>query len=311
MMKILNICLLILISTFSYAQQVKGIIEDSISGEKISYATVYIKNTPSKGCYSNANGVFNITCSTSDTLCIIALGYTKVFVPVNNTMLNSYTNFKLVRENKLLPEVIVSNAKRKTNIKLSLGFHKRKKEIRYPAILGEKYIVFIDSAIKKDEYIISKLYFSIAKPYPYYINNDGYSFGRKKFSKGSVRILLYDADTVNNEGSFKNLLPEDIICEAELKNYLLKVDVSKFNIAFPNRGVYLGLEWLGEKDSDTSLMVYKYNIAPEYFTSRNNNPKSLISFFGNKFYNPFDVPENKKSIPKDIPNFGLELIKTD
>ncbi|MBW7952997.1 MAG: carboxypeptidase-like regulatory domain-containing protein [Chitinophagaceae bacterium] len=303
--------MLLLISTFSYAQQVKGIIEDSISGEKISYATVYIKNIPSKGCYSNANGVFNITCSTSDTLCIIALGYKKIFIPVDNTLFNSHTNFKLIRENKLLPEVVVTNAKRKTNNKISVGFHKRKKEISSPAILGGKIIVFIDSEIKKDEYIISKLFFSIAKPYPYYINRDGYSFGRKKFSKGSVRILLYDADTVNNAGNFKRLLPEDIICEAELKNYLLKADVSKFNIAFPDSGVYLGLEWLGEKDSDTSVMVYKYNIAPEYFSSRMNNPKSLISSFANKFYDPYEIPENKNIPHKDVPNFGLELIKID
>ena len=36
------------------------------------------------------------------------------------------------------------------------------------------------------------------------------------------KVKQYDADTVNNEGNFKNLLPEDIICEAKLKNYLLK-----------------------------------------------------------------------------------------
>jgi hypothetical protein len=306
-MRIFNILLLILFIKSGFAQSVRGIIEDSLTGEKISYATIYLKNLPTKGCYSNAEGFFSISCCNSDTFCISAIGYKKTEVSASPIIDESLGHYRLIRENKPLPDVVITSKKCTANCKLSLGFHKNKKEISFPGTLGGKIIVFIDSIPIEGHYIISNLCFSIAKPYPFYINDGVHGVvSREKYSKGLVRVLLYDADTANNAGNFKSLLSEDIICLVALKNYLLKVDVTKFRIPFPDKGVYVGLEWLGEKNSNVDN-----NLAPECFESKSIKYKKLNSFYGSNFYDPFEKSQNKSPSIRHIPNFGVELVKTN
>lgn len=239
----------------------------------------------------------------TETICITSIGYSKLCINVVDKGVDTPI-FKLKQENNILPDVIVGRDKYNTSSKIIVGFHKKKKKTTYPGTKGAKIITFIDSAINKDKFVISKLFFSIAKATPFEINQDGYNLSREKYTNGIVRILLYDADTTKKAEKFINILPEDIICEIANKTHIFKVDILKYNIRLPEKGVYLGLEWLGEKNND--LVVD--NITPNYFRSDKLNSKNLLSFFGNSFYDP-SVKFN--TVSKDVPNFGLELIKIE
>jgi hypothetical protein len=295
--------LFFLIACSGYCQNIKGIVLDSISGNGIEYATVYSKNNPQKGGYSKENGFFSIRCSPSDTICISAIGYHSLFfVPKPN---DTVVHYRLAREVIVLPELVVKSKKPDPNAeKLSLGFHKQKKEFFAVGVLGGKKMVFIKPIEKAGDYAISDLLFSITKPKVFAIEETQ----RKEYKKGLVRILLYQIDSTSNELFFKSLLPEELVCEVAKKNYLLKVDVRKYNILFPSTGLYMGLEWLGEKDSDST--VINHNLSPWIGGSNSTDFKVLESLFGKKFYDPYS--DKTQEIPfKFVFNFGLEVIKVD
>lgn len=115
-------------------------------------------------------------------------------------------------------------------------------------------------------------------------------------------MLLFDADTSKGLCA-SSLLHESIVLVVTLKKQILRVNLSEYKIPFPKDGVYLGLEWLGEIDSDVN-----HNNAPYYYGCRTDQAKTLISFFGGAFYDLFDKNINSSFI-KYAPSFGLELIK--
>jgi hypothetical protein len=282
-----TIYLILLFSTSlkGYCQYSKGVVVDSASGQAIQYATIYIKSDPRKGTYSDEKGYFQIKCSPLDTLCISSIGYHGVSVVTAGAgYINHYT---LIKDIVTLPSVLVSTKKQSTEI--SLGYYQSKKDITYPGTPGGKVCVLMNPVRDAGKYLISSLFFSL----------DRCRIG--EHSRGSFRILLFTIDSTVNEPIHQNLLPVELVFEKANTATLLKVDVAKYNIIYPPTDLYIGLEWLGEKNSTLSA-----NICPCYFQSYNTSPfKTLNSFFGSAYYDPMKKKENATIIKKTVPNFGL------
>lgn len=291
-MKYLLFITLLLSASPAFSQHLQqGKLIDSITGEPIAYATVFIKANPRKGVYSRENGMFTLSCKTTDSIAIVAIGYNTAYIlpAITDTPLI----YRLSRHTHALPPVIVSNNKAPD---IPLGFHVNKKDIVFPGTLGGKIMVYIPPD-QKYTALITSLHFSIAKP-------RGTS---SKNNRGKLRVLLYAADTSSVNLIGESLLASELIISPQNKSHMFSVDVKDHHITMPSPGVYLGLEWLGEENNNSTN-----NIAPFYFRSQVITPfKTLESFFESAYYDPYLRIENKKLPIKYVPNFGLQVKKID
>ncbi|MFM9440791.1 carboxypeptidase-like regulatory domain-containing protein [Flavobacterium psychrophilum] len=105
--------LLFSIITFSYSQNISGIILDSISKKPLELASVTLNKT-NRGVYSDAEGKFKISLTNeNDYLLISYLGYTTKKVCASNFIKTKENNsiFYLSSTTERLNEVFVQNKK--------------------------------------------------------------------------------------------------------------------------------------------------------------------------------------------------------
>jgi len=100
------IILIFLFSTVVLNAQLRGIIVDSSSGEPLSYASVYLKNTRI-GTFTNDDGVFKLPIKeTNDTLLIRYLGYEDKIISLNT---DTFINIQMKQTIIHLSEVKITN----------------------------------------------------------------------------------------------------------------------------------------------------------------------------------------------------------
>jgi hypothetical protein len=134
---------------------------------------------------------------------------------------------------------------------------------------GSILLIFIPNEDSRKNRVITKLKYELSA-----INREN-----EKVNKGVVRVRLYSSlDTAIYPKS--DLLQENIIQTIPLKyKQTLIVDISKYKIVFPASGVFVGLEWLGEKNNS-----YEINLNPAFVATKAKvDPFSFISFYGKPF----------------------------
>jgi hypothetical protein len=280
---------IIILNINAYTQQIHGKIINSITKEPLPFSTIIIKNDKLSGAYANEDGEFIIIQKIEkDTLIISCIGYLNKEISIKEFLHDYNSIIELTPTINQLPTFIASNI---NVIPIEIGFIKLNKSIVQGGIKGGIVLVRIPNEYDTIYHKITSLNFTFAPSVE----------PGQKHNNGVVRIKLYDCDSNTYEPS-QNLLPEDVILTIPNPLFpwskdVINVDISKYNIQFPSNGIFLGLEWLGEKKNNLI-----YNISPVVCYSRDiTEYSSRSSFFGRKFINTFDARD------KRVPMFGITI----
>jgi hypothetical protein len=216
--------------------------------------------------YTNEEGIFSISVANNDSLKISCIGYKdsviKHFEKLSLSTIELRPNFIL------LNEVVVNNSLKRSSSTLG-NIGKEYKTFNQGGSKGSILLIFIPNQDSRKNRVITKLKYELSA-----INREN-----EKVNKGVVRVRLYSSiDTAIYPKS--DLLQENIIQTIPLKNkQTLIVDISKYKIVFPASGVFVGLEWLGEKNNS-----YEINLNPAFVAAKSKvDPFSFISFYGKPF----------------------------
>lgn len=216
--------------------------------------------------YTNEEGIFSISVANNDSLKISCIGY-------KDSVIKHFENLSLstieLRPNFiLLNEVVVNNSLKRSSS--TLGYTGREyKTFNQGGSKGSILLIFVPNEDPSKNRVITKLNYELRV-----INREN-----EKINKGVVRVRLYSSsDTAIYPKS--DLLQENLIQTIPLKNkQTLIVDISKYKISLPANGVFVGLEWLGEKNNS-----YEINLNPAFVAAKSKvDPFSFISFYGKPF----------------------------
>ena len=242
--------------------------------------------------YTDDQGIFHLLVTKNDSLKIICVGY-KDSVIKNSESLN-LSSIELRPNFFLLDEVVIKSIYKGSSY--SLGNTGKKDQ--YTAQGGTKgsvLLVFVPNVDSNKNKFITKLKYELMTIER---KKNDYRSENEKINKGVVRVRLYSS---NNTSVFpkSELLPENIIQTIPLKyEQTLIVDISKYKINFPANGVFVGLEWLGEKNNS-----YEINLNPAFKTIKSKiNPFKFISLYGKEFYNSGRILNLYHT-----PMFGIEV----
>lgn len=236
--------------------QVKGVVLDSISNEKIPYVNIWIENTKI-GTTSNEDGTFKLeTTGSVRTLVFSAIGYKTKRINSDLTQVFFYLKPKISE----LDEVVIK-VKKDTKEKRIEIFKKRK----------------IHSAWAASPSIVAKL-FKHKKEYdktPFLKTVKVLT--RCRIKKGKFLLHIYAVNDKNEPGEL--LHDENILVTAKKGKKNTEIDVSKLNIQFPKNGLYIGLNSLKIESNK-----YEFTV-----TSLENNKVNMV------FYEPtFGITYSKE-----------------
>ena len=242
--------------------------------------------------YTDDQGIFHLLVTKNDSLKIICVGY-KDSVIKNSESLN-LSSIELRPNFFLLDEVVINSISKGSSY--SLGNTGKKDQYSYQGgTKGSVLLVFVPNVDSNKNKFITKLKYELMTIER---KKNDYRSENEKINKGVVRVRLYSS---NNTSVFpkSELLPENIIQTIPLKyEQTLIVDISKYKINFPANGVFVGLEWLGEKNNS-----YEINLNPAFKTIKSKiNPFKFISLYGKEFYNSGRILNLYHT-----PMFGIEV----
>ncbi|MDI9338792.1 MAG: carboxypeptidase-like regulatory domain-containing protein, partial [Alphaproteobacteria bacterium] len=236
-------------------------------------------------CYSNEEGVFSLHAAKGDSLKISCIGYedTMLFNLANSVLSQIELKPKFI----VLNEVVVSSTLNTKTISLG-NIEKYKGRYNQGGTKGSILLVYVPNHDSDTNKIVTKLKYLL----------DYVRFDSQKSNKGTVRVRLYSSkdDLIFPKD---NLLQENIIKTIPLKSdQLLVIDISKYQIKFPINGVFVGLEWLGEKNNTNEI-----NLNPGFRISQlDTDSFTFISFYGKPF-----IHTGKTRSYYDTPVFGIDI----
>jgi hypothetical protein len=210
--------LLYLLISFSVSAQVKGVVLDSISGKPIAYVNIWVENE-NIGTTSEENGTFLLDLKEGKRIVFSALGYeTKT---LKSTEIEKVKLYPKVYE---LEEVVLEIPKKTKELEVGDS-----KKMNHTYFSGDKPWIYVKLFDFEELYsktpFLKKIHF--------------YSDSKIKNAKIKIRVFEMNDSLPNFD-----LLFEDIIVTVKKGMRKNTVDVSKYNIKFPSKGLLIGLEWL-------------------------------------------------------------------
>jgi hypothetical protein len=196
----------------------------------ISFVSIYLKNK-NIGIVSDINGRYqlstDILSETSDTLIFSSIGYETQKIPVslfNKKISNGNPNIVLKTNYILLSEIEITPNARKQKEYGMFGF--RSSNFTLTGSPSTRIMVFVENTDKVSR-IIQTVNIRIQK------NND---------ETKKLRVFFYQKTT----NGFQNINVDEDIFITDFSRSKIRLDVSKYNISFPEKGIYVGVEWIGE-----------------------------------------------------------------
>jgi len=219
--------IIILFSLNLYSQEKKVCIIDSISGNPVSFSSIYY-STSNRGSITDINGVVSIKpLDKGEKISISNLGYHTKDIFANNINDTIYLN----KKTEQLPEIILESKKKDL-----LGFSNSKKTKYLGCQISGPILVQFISNPNQSQTLINKLIFNIRS---------------SKRDSLYVRAHLFTIDATTGKPKIE-LLSKSILKKLNKRKGNLEIDISGEKIIFPKDGVFIGLEWLG-KDNDTDF----------------------------------------------------------
>lgn len=219
-----NILLILIIAQNFVLAQTR--IKDSHSKEPIPFVSVSKQN--GTGTYSNEDGSFELLFSSSDTLYISHLAYKSVRLTKSDIEKLTDGVIYLVPKSFELAEVKISQA-RKRNVEL--GYYQDKTFFNRTGPGGQNdfsvYVNHIKNTLNQEGYL-EKIKFDLHV-----------DLTEKSNSKARIRVFSVGEDGLPKD----DLLNKEIIKKIDRLTPNLQIDVSEFNIVFPLKGIFIGLEF--------------------------------------------------------------------
>lgn len=270
----------LLLLSFPLSAQITGTIVDK-KENPIPYVNIWVEGEDI-GTTSDEKGFFRINTSEDKMLVFSSVGFEVKKTTVRN-------NEKVVLKDAVykLNEVVIT--KRKQNKQLEIGeahrMHHRQLSGDKPWIYGRLFEY--DSTYKQTPYI-KKIVF--------------YSDSDKKDAKLKIRVFnVIDSLPAND------LLEEDLIVTVKKGMKKNTIDVSKYNLRFPENGIVIGLEWMiiEENRSDfeyreakTEKMIKLENYSPSLVINYSEHENGF-RYSGGTWYRSKINPASSKERPWD------------
>ena len=200
----------------------------SEDGEGIPFAAIYLKNK-NIGIIADIDGRYilpsSILSETGDTLIFSSIGYESQSIPVS--VFNEKVNKNIVlRTNYVqLPEVVVTPRSRRPR---DYGmFHLRTASVYFGGEPSSRIMVFVENTDNVHKLIQS-------------INI------RTRFSNAEIQKLrVFFAQKTDDGFQIINVADEDIFI-TDISRSRIRHGVSNYYIPFPEEGIYVGIEIIGE-----------------------------------------------------------------
>lgn len=97
---------------------------------------------------------------------------------------------------------------------------------------------------------------------PVKIQNIRYFIGTKGDYSKPFRVMLYAVDSISGKPN-RELLPDTVLVRAEVGNGWCEVNVSEYDLTFPDNGVIASMKWVPDDDfnevSQTECQYLAYN----------------------------------------------------
>ena len=224
--------LLFFFITFSLSAQIRGVVNDSISGEPIPYVNIWVENE-TIGTTSEANGSFFLEASKQKNIVFSVLGYEKKTIKGSEI-----TTVNLKPTTYELNENVVLNKKQSKKIEIGN--------------IKDAIFQSFDNGPKVE-----------AKFFPYQS-----SYSKTKFIKevtiftdsridsATIKIHFYSVD--ENGAPGKELLNKDFVVTLNKGVLRHKFDVSHFDMVFPEKGIFVAYEKLLIESNKTGTKYQPY-----------------------------------------------------
>jgi hypothetical protein len=286
------IWIFLIVTQFAFSQ-IRGVVKDSISGEPIPYVNIWVENE-TIGTTSETNGSFSLDIKEEKLLVFSALGY-------EIKKASSKTDLILLKPKVFeLNEVVVT-------------FPKKTKELE----IGEAHKVHISQLSGNKPWIYAKLFnYDIKyKETPFIKKIVFYSNSDIKGAKIKIRIFGFN-DSIPTD----DLINEDIIVTVKGGMKKNTIDVSKYNIEFPKKGIVIGLEWLiieenkyffTYKDPKTKQKVSLENYAPSLVINHSPDEISFTYSKGRWYKHKRHSSNYKKEWNNKVDTPAINLILTN
>jgi len=220
-MKNLLITLVFLISNISFCQ-ISAVVIDSKTKESIPYVNIWVENE-NNGTSSDDNGNFSLSVNGIKKIVFSAIGYETKKV-LSNIIKG---NIELNQISTVLDEVVINTKKKSREL-----------------VLGK----FDESKIKnfitsRSNPIIIARHFSYKKEYektPFLKSIEVLTSSNKKNAIFNVRLYHLNENSEPSQYVFN----ENIIAKSKKRTNRVQIDLSKYDIMFPEKGFFIALEWL-------------------------------------------------------------------
>ena len=231
-----------LLAVFFKTHSQNVLVLDSINKKPIPFVNIFIGNN--KGTYTNEYGYFNVDRKLKDTLLLSHIAYNNLHIKVSEIKDTIILSPNAI----ILKEVIINKGKQQSKF---IDFPKRNSSYGSWPITSMSEIVTLITPNKKNENSkIQKLEFNFLK-------KKFNEFGKNL--KTALRINMY---------SSKNNEIEDTIYSSNvfvITSYLkekIELDLSNEEVKFNRKGIFIGIEVIGEIDSNGNLSKEKSSIRP-------------------------------------------------
>lgn len=236
---------------FAASAQIKGIVKDSISGQPVPFAMISVENE-NIGSSSEEDGTFSIrTSEKSQNLVFYALGFERKTVSIANA-----SEVRLKPSPVQIEEVFISNRMQTKQIEIG------KSENRVSEAFENAPRIDLKFFPNRAEYKKTKYLKQVC------IVTDS------KIEDATFKIHLYSVDENGYPG--KELLEKDLIVSVGKGIMKTKFNLSKFNLAVPKCGIFVGFE---------KLMIEKNKVEKTIVDPNTNYPEIQIKYYPLMLYN--------------------------
>lgn len=222
--------LLLVFISCSLSAQIKGVVNDSLSGKPIPYVNIWVENE-NIGSTSEESGTFFInTTAKGKRLIFSTLGYEKKIIKASEA---SEVNLKPAAY--LLNEVVISKSIETKSTEIG----KTRNEI-YQAFdngpkIDTKYFPY-NTSYNKTKYL---------KQVTIYTDS--------RIENAIIKIHLYEVDYAGSPG--QELLDKDFVVTVKKGTRINRFDLKEFNLKFPKTGLFVGFEKLMIENNKTEKTI--------------------------------------------------------
>ena len=269
-----NIAYIFLLITSALSAQINGIVVND-KGNPVPYVNIWVENE-NIGTTSDQNGIFKIHATSDKVLIFSSVGYEirKTAIKDNDKVILKEAIFRL-------EELVVSNRKKDKEIEVGDA-----KKIHHTQLSGDK------------PWIYAKLfeYDSTYAATPFLKKIIFFSDSEKKDAKLKIRVFQ-----MNDSLPANDLLSEDLIVTVKKGMRKNVIDVSKYNLRFPEKGIVIGLEWMIIEENKFS---FEYKEAKKLIKMECYAPSLVLNY--SEYVNAFRYSKGKWYKNMIIPNNGTE-----